>query len=353
MTDTIDTSNVDVPEQVSGSRRALLGKGAMAAAVAATAGLAVSRNASAADTDPVAIGNATNVSSGTTDTGLTGGSTLIVTDGKTSGSGTGPTLIKASVVGKQSQTGSAGIVGSNSGAGGWGLWGEDTSPVSATAVGTGVIGASNNGNGVVGAGKLADFVAGGSGLLILNKDAFAGAAPTTAAAIVGSLARDAGGNLWYSPTTGTWVKVAGPTGGAGAGTLHVIAPVRVYDSRLVLPATPAKLAFKENRVVSIADARNETTGAVTTANVVPAGATAVVANLTITETEGDLGGFLSVVPGDATALSGSSINWSGPNQNIANGLTAKISADRKLNVFCGGVPTSKTHFVIDISGYYL
>ena len=59
------------------------------------------------------------------------------------------------------------------------------------------------------------------------------------------------------------------------------------------------------------------------------------------------------MPGDATALSGSSINWYGPNQNIANGLTAKIAADRTIKVFCGGVAASKTHFVIDVSGYWM
>ena len=116
----------------------------------------------------------------------------------------------------------------------------------------------------------------------------------------------------------------------------MIAPVRVYDSRLASP-TQGKIAIGQNRVVSIKDARSETTGAVTTADVVPVGATAVVANLTITETESVIGGFLSVVPGDATALSGSSINWYGENQNIANGLTAKIAADRTVKVFCGGV----------------
>jgi hypothetical protein len=351
VTDTIDTSNVDVPEKNSGSRRALLGKGAMAAAVAATAGLAVSRNASAAPTGNLVIGQPLNVSDGTSDTGLTGGSSLVVVNGQTSGGTTGTPAVKASIVGTQATAASAGIVGSNSGAGGFGVWGEDTSTASATP-GAGVIGASNTGNGVVGAGKVADFVAGGSGVLIFTKGAFA-TTPPTGTTVPGTLARAEDGSLWYSAVAGSWVKLAGPTGGTSAGTLHVIAPVRVYDSRLQIPAAPAKLAFKENRVVSIADARNEASGLVTTANVVPAGATAVLANLTITETEGELGGFLSVVPGDATALSGSSINWSGPDQNIANGLTAKISADRKLNVFCGGVTTSKTHFVIDISGYYL
>ncbi len=138
-----------------------------------------------------------------------------------------------------------------------------------------------------------------------------------------------------------------------AGDFHVISPVRVYDSRLAVPTPNGKLSTGQNRVVSIKDARNEVTGVVTTADVVPVGAKAIVANLTVTLTEGELGGFLSVVPGDATALSGSSINWSGPDENVANGLTVKIAADRTVKVFCGGVPTPRTHFVIDVSGYWM
>jgi hypothetical protein len=330
-------TDIDAAEPPSGSRRALLGKGAMAAAVAATAGLAVSRNASADDTDPVVIGKANNTSSGTTDTGLTGGSTLIVTAGKSNGFDVGAGIMPASIIGSQSIKG------------GFGLLGNYTNN---TDAGVGVLAIAAKGTGVVARGPDADLEADGSGRLLLNRDAFAGA-PPTGTSVVGTLARDNTGTLWYSPVAGTWVKLAAATSAGGAGTFHVIAPVRVYDSRLAVPSGSGKLATGQNRVVSIADARNETTGVVTTANVVPVGATAVVINLTVTETVGDLGGFLSVVPGDATALSGSSINWSGANQNIANGLTAKISADRKLNVFCGGIPAPAAHFVIDVSGYYI
>ncbi|MCU1501709.1 MAG: hypothetical protein JWM12_1063 [Ilumatobacteraceae bacterium] len=345
-----NTTDLDAVEpSPTGSRRALLGKGAMAAAVAATAGLAVSRNASAATGAPLVMGVPLNDSApGTTDTGLIGGSSLVVTDGKTSGSGSGASLVGASVVGKQTVAARVGTLGSNTGENGFGLWGEHTST---TVAGTGVFGASSNGPGVVARGTVADLEADGSGRLIFTKDAFAGVAPT-GTSVVGTLARDVDGSLWYSPKAGTWVKLASVTSAASAGSFHVVAPVRVYDSRLAAP-TQGKLSTGQSRVVSIADARNEVSGLVTTANVVPVGATAVVANLTVTETEGELGGFLSVVPGDATALSGSSINWSGPNQNIANGLTAKIAADRTVKVFCGGIPTPRTHFVIDVSGYWI
>jgi len=318
------------------SRRSLLGKGAIAAAAAATAGLVVNgRSASAADGGPVVIAGA-NASTTATDTALTGGSTFVVTDGSSNGSGTAPNLVKSSILGKQTQADSVGVMGSATGAGGYGVWGEHTGTAGA---------------GVVAIGSTIDLKADGAGTVLLNKPLFTTTPPTTT--VVGTIGRGPDGALYYSPVAGEWVRLARAGGSTSAGEFHVIAPVRVYDSRLPVPTPNGKLSTGQNRLVSIKDARNEATGVVTTADVVPVGATAIVCNLTVTETEGDLGGFLSVVPGDATAASGSSINWSGLNQNIANGLTAKIAADRTVKVFCGGVPTPRTHFVIDVTGYWI
>jgi hypothetical protein len=176
------------------------------------------------------------------------------------------------------------------------------------------------------------------------------AAPArTDAHTIGEMVEDGTGDLWLcvaAGTPGTWRKLAGP---ATAGTFHSIAPVRVYDSRLGGVPQPGRLSSPDSRIVSIKDARNENTGDVVTANVVPVGATAIVCNLTVTDSTG-AGGFLSVVPGDATAASGSSINWFGTGQNIANGSTSRIAADRTVKVFAGG--GSSTHFIIDVSGYY-
>jgi hypothetical protein len=241
----------------------------------------------------------------------------------------------------------AGVVGSATGDGAYGVWGEHTG----SSAGAGVIGASSNGAGVEAIGSTADVLANGTGAVLLNKPIFTTTPPTTT--VVGTIARGPDGTLYYSPAAGEWVKLAQAGQSTSAGSFHVIAPARVYDSRLAIPTPNGKLATGQNRVVSVKDARNETTGVVATADIVPTGATAVVINLTVTETEGDLGGFLSVVPGDATTRSGSSINWSGPNQNIANGLTAKIAADRTVKVFCGGIPTPATHFVIDVTGYWM
>ena len=105
-------------------------------------------------------------------------------------------------------------------------------------------------------------------------------------------------------------------------------------------------------LVSVADG-HDPDGVVTSANVVPAGATAVAYNLTVTQTAG--AGFLSVTPGSPTAPSSppttSSINWSGDGANLANGLAVKLDASRQIRVRCGG--GGSTDFVIDVTGYYI
>jgi hypothetical protein len=189
--------------------------------------------------------------------------------------------------------------------------------------------------------------------LLLEPNGLAGPARTDAHQ-VGELIEDSTGDLWLcilAGTPGTWRKLAGA---ATAGALHPISPVRVYDSRSPQP-TQSTLATGANRVVSVASGRDPVTGAIIPAqlNIVPAGATAVVGNITVTDTEGALGGFLAITPGNATVLAGSSVNWFGPGQNIANSFTAKLDANRQLKIFGGGAPSPATNFIIDINGFYL
>ena len=125
-------------------------------------------------------------------------------------------------------------------------------------------------------------------------------------------------------------------------------PTRVYDSRVASP-TPGKLGTGENRVVSVADGRNLTTGAVTVADLVPATAQAIAYNLTVVSTEAR--GFLSVNPGNVTEFAASTVNWSSTDQIIANVGIVSLSFDRVIKVFGGGL--GRTHFAIDITGYYL
>ena len=130
-----------------------------------------------------------------------------------------------------------------------------------------------------------------------------------------------------------------------------IAPQRAYDSRRTSPAyTPnGVLAPNQSRVVSVANGHNAA-GAVTLANAVPAGATAVEINLTAADpTEQN---YLAVAPGDAASTATSLLNWNLGVTQIANSITVKLDADRKIKVFCGDQAGS-THFIVDVFGYYL
>jgi len=146
-------------------------------------------------------------------------------------------------------------------------------------------------------------------------------------------------------TPGRWRKLAGPD---TAGSLHAIEPTRVYDSRRPVPSG-GTIGSGGTRVVSVADGRDLATGAVTVADLVPAGATAIAFNLTIAGTAGN--GFLSVAPGDSTAAGASTINWSGPGQSVANGSLVKLDGSRQVKVYAG--PSGSTHFILDVTGFYI
>ena len=157
-------------------------------------------------------------------------------------------------------------------------------------------------------------------------------------------------HLWFcvdgGVSGGDWRKLAGPD---TAGSFHAIEPFRAYDSRRPAPA-PGRLSAGDSRVVSVADARDDLTGALVTADAVPAGARAVTYNVTVTATVD--GGFLAVTPGDATSSPTSAVNWSASGSTSANAGVVKLDGNRQIKVFCGGV-TGSGDFIIDITGYYL
>jgi hypothetical protein len=156
---------------------------------------------------------------------------------------------------------------------------------------------------------------------------------------------DSTGNLWFcvaSGTPGTWRKLSG---GSTAGAFHAISPARVYDSRW---AGNSPIDTNTNRTISVANGRT-LEGVVNASNVVPAGATAIAYNLTVTATVAQ--GFLSVAAGSATDITSSAINWASTGLNLANGLIVAIDSARQVKVFAGG--GGSTHFIIDINGYFL
>ncbi len=345
------------------SRRDLFTKAAVLTAVTTVAGLAISKEAAAGNGNNQPMNQGANNINATISTVLSGGSTFQVLDGGTTGS-VGVNARVASIHGYQEGSSRVGVLGEAIGTGfGWGVYGRNHSSqgigvyglntgtagvgvygehqAASTEAGIGVIGVSNTGVGVEARGETFDLVAGRSGRVLVGAAGVPNP-PTTGA--VGTIARDAVGNLWVCVAANSWRKLAGP---ATAGSFHAISPSRVYDSRSPAPS-PGQLAGGANRLVSVADKRNLGTGAVDTANVVPAGATAIAVNVTVANTAG--GGFLAVNAGSDTVVAGSAINWTASGQAIANGIIVPVNASREVTVIAGG---GSTDFILDVSGYFL
>jgi hypothetical protein len=140
-----------------------------------------------------------------------------------------------------------------------------------------------------------------------------------------------------------WRKVGGP---AVAGGFHAITPYRAADTRRGTAAAP--LVIGSDRILDINQAIDPATGA-PGAVILPAGATAIAYNVTAVAPTGT-GGFLSVVPGDATSFAVASVNWAAAGQTIGNASTVGISSG-KVRVFSGGAP-GQVNVVIDVVGYY-
>ena len=164
----------------------------------------------------------------------------------------------------------------------------------------------------------------------------------------GQVEMDENGNLWLCTATGTpgtWRKLAGP---ATAGAFHALTPGRVTDSR---PTQGGSGPLDVTGTVTVSVANRMAVGVVPPlADFVPAGATAVTANVTVTNTVGT--GYLAVNPGGTTSVAASTINWVGTGLNLANGVTLTLNANRELTVICGGQPGAQANFIIDITGYY-
>lgn len=354
------------------TRRDLLLKGTVAAAVAAVAGSAISSRANAADGDSIRVGF-TTTGSGSATTTLNGGTTFRVTNGGTAGAAsvygtstgstslygirgdrTGSTAGGAGVYGTATGTDQAGVWGEATGStGGVGVYGEASGTVSygvygyhsgSFSDGVGVRGESNGGIGVVGDGSTYDIVAAGSGKVRISAVASPAA---TANGAVGTIARDSAGTLWYCVATNQWRQIAGT---ATAGAFVPVTPFRVYESRkIVNAANDGPLSQGTNRIVDCSDAISPITGAVTSAGALPAAARAIAYTVTITNTTG--GGYVAVLPGTATEVTASTINWDGP-VTLANSSVVGIT-NRQIKVFCGGGPGTSTDFIIDVVGYYL
>ncbi len=342
-----------VDESAMADRRSLLTKGGAAAAIATVAGLALGREARAADGDTVNVGE-THV--GTTTTGFNGTS-ISVSNGNLEGSVIGTQSVGVDVrgvVGRNiSEEGGAvgvegqalgfaavesiGVFGYDATGNGSGVYGQH----GPTFEGSGVTALSENGPGVSAEGTTVDMKLAGSGAVEFAAES---ALTESSVGTPGVLARGADGSLWFCTGTDTWRELTAPP--AAVSQFTPIAPYRAYDSRASEPA-PGRLDAGSDRTVDVSAARDLATGAVVTPDSIPAGATAIAYNVTAIATEGV--GFLAVTPGDAAAFSASSVNWTADGSNIANAGVVQVDASRAVKVFCGA---GSAHFAIDVTGYW-
>jgi hypothetical protein len=335
----------DAPAPVS-SRRGMLKLAGAAAAGAAVSLVAKPGVAAAADGDPVLIASTTATTSTERDT-----TAVVYTNSlppEVDGTFPGTKVAANIFVARDTSAGFAPETQSSSN------FPAAVAGYSFRTVANGMYGfTANTGYGVVGSGGGntsigAMFRGAKSNLELLAEGA---AAPGRSDAHAkGELICDANGDLWYcvaSGTPGTWRKLAGP---ASAGTFHAIAPARVYDSRAAAPLK-APLAGGANRLISVADQRNTTTGAIIATDIIPARAEAIAANVTVVNTVG--GGYLLANPGglvDADPKA-ATVNWWASGQILNNGVILKVNAARQLTVIAGG--GGSTDFVVDVTGYFL
>lgn len=166
--------------------------------------------------------------------------------------------------------------------------------------------------------------------------------------IAGELTCDGNGHVWLCIVTGSpgrWIRLAGDdtTDTIAAGALTMLrSPTRCYDSRSGYPPLSGggpKGALTGGSQRAIDTSNNNTH--------VPLGATAVLVNLTVTNTSP--AGFLALYSNALPAWPGtSSINWDRTGQSTANLSVVAIDASRKLKAYAN----TTTDFLIDVLGYY-
>jgi hypothetical protein len=120
-------------------------------------------------------------------------------------------------------------------------------------------------------------------------------------------------------------------------------PVRVYDSRQ--PANK-KLEAKETRNVALVQGRDA--AGVAHAGV-PIGAVAAQVVITVTQTNG--AGYLNAHASGSPVPEASVINWFAANSDLATSAMVPVDLTGRIALTAG--PTSSTHFIVDVVGYYV
>ena len=151
-----------------------------------------------------------------------------------------------------------------------------------------------------------------------------------------------GSTNFFLDVVGYYVAPGDVPPGAYGSKFVPIDPQRAYDSRVDTPGGPL--------------AGNPQTGGVGQprtiglglGGAVPAGATGVAYNLTVTGTVGS--GYMSTAPGGSPAPASSDINWTSGNITLANGSLGGINDARQMTTWVGG--RDSTQYLVDVAGYF-
>jgi hypothetical protein len=258
--------------------------------------------------------------------------------------GTPSNAIKAAIAAYDTTTSSIGVYGTSST--GFGLFGITNTGTAAagaglngTAIttGTGVSGNSGSGIGVQGnsATGLGGTFTGGQAPIALGLGPAAGP-PTGGTHVKGEIYLDVNAVLWtcvIGGGPGTWFK---------PGVNLLPAPIRIFDSR---PGFGAPLPLAKGILLGGSTTMIQVTGTDVGGIHVPAGATGVIGNLTVTGTTG--GGDLILYPTGTTPPNTSNINYVG-GQTVANFANVGLSTAGQMNLF---VHVSATNAIFDVAGF--
>jgi hypothetical protein len=210
-----------------------------------------------------------------------------------------------------------------------------------TQNGFGVYGFSDNTVGVFGKGGNDGYGLvglGGMAPLLLRPSAAPGP-PTTGTHQPGELFVDFTGALFSCYATNKWVRI-------NKGFTNLLpTPIRVFDSRITGAANVADPSRAAGPFAASAIVTLQITGATVGGHSVPAGASAVIGN--VTAVAPTAGGWLTLFPhGEATPLV-SNLNFQTGDEARGNFCVVALDATGKMDVFA----QSSTQVIFDVTGY--
>lgn len=143
---------------------------------------------------------------------------------------------------------------------------------------------------------------------------------------------------------------------SGPGTVQVIIDVAGYytsgtvtDPGGFTSLTPSRILDTRTNGGAIASNTTRTLTVTGKGGVPSSGVSAVVLNVTVTQTTA--GGYLTVSPTGSTRPTASNLNWSDSAVTVPNAVVVKLGTSGQLDLYQSGPGTAQV--IVDVAGYYL